>query len=156
MCIVTYVPTSKGFVFTSNRDEKQDRLTLAPQQRTIHNHQMVFPLDLEHQGTWFSVDKKGKQLACLLNAKGPQPKPQSKISRGHIPFQFLLNESSLSSSMLLDKVAPFTLVKVSYNSKIELKEFIWNGYRLQSNTLDGLQPKLWCSNTLYGAQKLNN
>lgn len=154
MCVLTYIPTPKGFIFTSNRDEKYDRLTLPPKRRIIGPEQMIFPLDIEHNGTWLSIDPKKQQIACLINAKGPQPNPKEKISRGHMPFQFLIDETKPSSKTLVNRVAPFTLIKVDYNN-LMLKEFKWDGHKLKSSVINQYQPELWCSNSLYSDAKKN-
>ena len=152
MCIVTFFPTSEGFLFTSNRDEKYQRKTLEPA-TYLHPTPLIYPKDMEHDGTWIAVDAKQKKIVCLLNANGSQPDPNLKISRGQLPIQLLLKDKKILSKSTLAKIAPFQLIKVCFLEIPKLESFHWNGVHLINKTLDAKKPHLWCSDTLYSEPK---
>jgi len=152
MCIVTYFPTSEGFIFTSNRDEKLQRPTLEP---AIYDHPtpLMYPKDLDHGGTWFAVDSKQKQLFCLLNATGTQPNSAEKISRGKLPIKLLLGDATILSASNLIHIAPFQLISVRFSEVVKLEHFHWDGDTLERTLMNQMKPYLWCSNTLYNEDK---
>ena len=152
MFIVTYFPTTDGFFFTSNRDEKRQRPTLEP---AIYDHStpLIYPKDLSHGGTWFAVDAKQKQLFCLLNATGTQPNSAKKISRGQLPIKLLLDDETILSTSSLTHIAPFQLISVHFSETLKLEHLHWDGDTLERTLMNQTRPHLWCSNTLYNASK---
>ena len=152
MCIVTYFPNSDGFIFSSNRDENHNRPTLEPafyaQPSTL-----MYPKDLDHGGTWFAVDSKQKQLFCVLNATGQQPKNVKKISRGQLPIKLLLGDKTILSPARLSAIAPFQLISINFWESPNLEHFHWDGIRFTKTLIDASKPHIWCSNTLYTAKK---
>ena len=140
MCIVTYFPTSEGFIFTSNRDEKLQRPTLEP---AIYDHPtpLMYPKDLDHGGTWFAVDSKQKQLFCLLNATGKQPNSAEKISRRQLPIKLLLGDATILSASNLIHIAPFQLISVRFSEVVKLEHFHWDGDTLKRTLMNQMKPR---------------
>lgn len=155
MCVVTYFPSEKEMFLTSNRDEKNTRKTVHPKTYKHEGLDIIYPKDLEQGGSWLAINATEKRLACLLNAKGVQPNPKDKISRGTIPINFVLNEKSVLQKNMLKKVAPFTLICIDYVNRIFIEEFHWHGNNMSLKLIDEKKPQLWCSNTLYTAKEKN-
>ena len=66
MCTVTFIPTSSGFVITSNRDESVARKrALAPIEYEINGCKITFPKDPQAGGTW--IAKSDSKVIVLLN-----------------------------------------------------------------------------------------
>ena len=152
MCIVSFFPTVEGFIFSSNRDEKQQRPTLEPKFYD-HPSPLIYPKDMDHGGTWFAVDSIKRQLFCVLNATGVQPTTTEKISRGKLPINLLLGDDTILSSSSLKHIAPFQLVNVSFSETLKLIHFHWDGNVLKNTLLDETTPHIWSSNTLYKEEK---
>lgn len=153
MCIVTFLPTAKGFIFTSNRDENILRKTLYPQYYNHHRQKLFYPKDLEKGGTWFAVDSTQKKVACLLNATGKQPQPDQRMSRGKITVSYLTGDNNFMLQDQLKKTAPFTLIILRFTLDIQIEEYLWDGKQLLNNKKNEKKPQLWCSNTLYSNAK---
>jgi hypothetical protein len=149
MCIVTYVPLKKGFVFTSNRDENHQRLTLSPTKYIHDTDTLIYPKDLEKGGTWFAINSSKKKLACILNAMAKKPKKEYPISRGQLLLESIVRNDLELNTKQLDQIAPCVLLTYSFEKQPVFKEYSWNGTVLEINNLDISQPKIWCSNTLY-------
>ncbi len=149
MCIVTYIPTKKGFFFTSNRDEVKTRQTDCLKTYKHQGFEFLYPKDLEKGGSWFVVNTSSKKIACLLNATGKQPNLDTKMSRGLIPINFLIHEKNFLLEEMIEKVSPFTLICIQYGNNIIIEEFEWNGERLTRKKINEKETHLWCSNTLY-------
>jgi len=67
MCTVTYLPLKKGFILTSNRDERLLRKpSTVPQIQLINKVAVLFPRDMEANGTWMATAQNGRSV-CLLN-----------------------------------------------------------------------------------------
>jgi hypothetical protein len=81
MCTVTWVRESDGFQVLFNRDEKHTRMPAAMPQlcRDLDGVQYLAPRDLDHGGTWISVNEFGV-CVCLLNGIGRTF--GSRVSRG--------------------------------------------------------------------------
>jgi uncharacterized protein with NRDE domain len=83
MCTVTYIPQSQGFIITSSRDEKLQRLTLQP---AIYEHfvsEIVYPKDKMAGGTWIAVNMQN-HIGCLINGafENHQKQDHYQKSRG--------------------------------------------------------------------------
>ena len=149
MCIVTFFPTTNGFIFTSNRDEKPSRKSSVPKYHKYQQQKIFYSKDAKKGGTWFAVDREQKKIACLLNARGIQPKNDQKKSRGLIHINSLIEEETTPSKDILKNTAPFTLIKLCFQDSICIEEFRWDGIHLIQNKLSNEKPHLWCSDTLY-------
>ena len=66
MCTVTFVRTEKGFILTSNRDEKSARKTIKPKVYKHGEKSLVYPKDELAGGTWVSTNANNR-IACLLS-----------------------------------------------------------------------------------------
>lgn len=152
MCVVTYLPVDKGFIFSSNRDEKQQRPTLEPASYD-HRYPLIYPKDMDHGGTWFAVDSKHKHLFCVLNATGIQPNSIKKISRGQLPIKLLLGDGAILLKSSLKHIAPFQLISVNFDKTLKLTHFHWDGNLIKKTQIDSSKPHVWSSNTLYNEAK---
>ena len=153
MCIVTFTPTSKGFIFTSNRDENKYRKTIHPKLYTHQQHKLLYPKDLEKGGTWFAINNDQKEVACLLNATGKIPQSNPRISRGQVVLSYLTDDKNFMLENQLLKTAPFILIIISFSINTQIVEYHWNGKQLFKDKRDENKPQLWCSNTLYSREK---
>ena len=54
MCIVSFIPTEKGFTLTSNRDEQIDRSCDKPEFHVNNKATLIYPKDSILGGTWFA------------------------------------------------------------------------------------------------------
>lgn len=155
MCTVTYIPYKKhGFVLTSSRDERQERLSEADiTEKTIENTTFLYPKDPVSKGTWFGCSSKGI-VGCLLNGAFDryERKPPYRKSRGLILLEIL--ESFGSKKMLvpefLGNIEPFTVVLVKHFSEDRyVQEFRWDGDKIHTLTIDSETPHLWASAALF-------
>lgn len=149
MCIVTYFPTEKGFIFTSNRDEVSLRPTQVPKFHKHASSKLFYAKDLIGNGTWLAIDPKQKKLSCLLNAKGNVSNSKKEnISRGKLPILSLTEMSILAQSKLI-QFAPFMLIRIDFSKQVTIEEYAWNGRHLSHKNRDADKQILWCSDTLY-------
>jgi hypothetical protein len=150
MCTVSFVPTAKGIIITSNRDEKSTRpIALPPKPIHINNTTLYYPTDITSSGTWFIVNEKG-DTGVLLNGAfvKHQPKAAYSKSRGSIlPFLFQSeNPLEVLNEFNFNQVENCTLVL--YVNK-QLVQAIWDGVELTVDILDEKLPYIWSSVTLY-------
>lgn len=152
MCTVSYIPTSSGFLLTSNRDEKTIRKTIAPQVYTIENAKILFPKDTLASGSWIAMNKQ-KRYACLLNGafEKHERKNEYRKSRGLI----LLDSFSYSSiqefisSINLEGIEPFTLLLIDAKEELQFFELKWDEKRKYVREVNLKIAQLWSSSTLY-------
>lgn len=150
MCIVSYIPTQNGFHLTSNRDEQVHRPTEAPKTHNYKGSELIFPRDLEANGTWFAAHPKEKKVSCLLNAKGIFPDRTRRQSRGQLPLEYLSVKNFDLQQKVLTFYAPFLLITLHYpDSGKEFTSFHWDGIQLKKQELNPALPYLWCSTSLY-------
>jgi uncharacterized protein with NRDE domain len=160
MCTVTYLPRgSNNFVLTSNRDENPQRLTtLEPQEYTIGGVQVVFPKDLQAEGTW--IASGGNQFTCcLLNGafeKHARKENYSK-SRGLVLLDFFRYNDVEKFAATYDfrGIEPFTLLILDAREKLKLTEIRWNGEMVFVNEKDATRPCIWSSATLYSKEAMH-
>ncbi len=156
MCTVTYRPTSTGFVFTSSRDERYDRnKTIFPDHQLSSRGAIIFPRDIEANGTWFAADSK--QLLCLLNgAFKPHTRKDNYLkSRGIMLLEAFEYPSALEfiTHYDLEGMEPFTLIWVE-KSPTQLTELRWDGKELFSSPKAETEDHIWSSSTLYKAEAI--
>lgn len=149
MCTVSYIPTEKGCILTSNRDEDPDRKTLPPSVWALgEGMEIKAPLDEEKQGTWIATDQKGR-VGCLLNGafRKHKRKLPYRLSRGAlIPMAFKADSFfAFYKTIDLNGIEPFTLILVDNF----LQVIIWDGKKKQIQFLSRNKPHLWSSATLY-------
>ncbi|NIJ43571.1 hypothetical protein FHR24_000010 [Wenyingzhuangia heitensis] len=152
MCTVTYVPTLKGFVFISNRDEQVERETLPPAYYKELDVNLMYPKDNVAGGTWIGVSEQ-KRLVCLLNGGFIYHDPAIKYpkSRGVVVKSILTcnNLKTTLESIDLTDVAPFTLTVVDWESTNKAYELVWCNKTKHVTVLNADQPYIWSSSTLY-------
>lgn len=153
MCTVSFIPLQSGFVFSSNRDEKPNRPTEAPQWSLVDKIALLYPKDLEKNGTWFAVSEQNR-CVCLLNGAfhGHKKEHTYTKSRGLFPLLALSNSlSHFVNNLSLEGVEPFTLIHIDYHNlnQIELLELVWDGKEKYLRHLDSRLMHLWSSSTLY-------
>ena len=155
MCTVTYIPTSDGFVFTSNRDEHPERETKEPKYYSEEGVDLFYPKDLKAGGTWIGLSQKNR-LVCLLNGGFVYHDPQLKFpkSRGVIVKDLLKADVVLDTmeSLNLEGFAPFTLLVVDWTVKLQVIQFTWCRQKKHIDILDADLPAIWSSSTLYTDQ----
>ena len=152
MCTVTYVPSEKGFVFTSNRDEQKCRKTIAPDSYVEEGVNLYYPKDEVAGGTWIGVAEH-KRLVCLLNGGFVYHDPTIKFpeSRGVVVKSILTAKNLLNilNTIDLNGVAPFTLIVVDWNDDDKIYELVWCREEKNITELNTTQPYIWSSSTLY-------
>ncbi|ANW96964.1 hypothetical protein AXE80_12045 [Wenyingzhuangia fucanilytica] len=155
MCTVTYVPSKKGFVFTSNRDEQKSRKTIAPSSYVEDGASLFYPKDEVAGGTWIGVAEH-KRLVCLLNGGFVYHDPTIKFpkSRGVVVKSILTSKNLLNTLNTIDLngVAPFTLIVVDWNNTSNIYELVWCRKEKKLTELSVEQPYIWSSSTLYTAE----
>ena len=152
MCTVTFIPTSSGFVITSNRDESVARKrALAPIEYEINGCKITFPKDPQAGGTW--IAKSDSKVIVLLNgaAEKHQIKPFYRKSRGLIVLELTSSENSLKhwETIDLNSIEPFTIILFE-NDK--LHQLQWNEVEKSQIELDIKSPHIWSSSTLYSKE----
>ena len=160
MCTVTYIPPANGrsFILTSNRDEKEKRLTIPPAKYKHDIHILAYPKDIKAGGSWIAINNSGR-ISCLLNG-GYLPhikKDYYTISRGNILLEFTasdLDPQQFFDEHSLEQVEPFTIVSIqqSENTIQQFSEFIWDGNKKHYRMLDIKSPYIWSSVTLYNEE----
>lgn len=117
MCTVTFVPTSTGFILTSNRDEKNYRPTLPPEIHVVNGKKLLFPKDEEAGGTWIATNNQ-HQTVCLLNGafETHVKNPPYRKSRGLILLESFGYDSfaEFAENVDLENIEPFTLLLIEH------------------------------------------
>lgn len=150
MCTVSYIPLSKGYLLTTNRDEDPSRESLLPQTRLIPGgRQILAPFDASKGGTWIAADYEGR-AACTLNGalKNHTRKPPYRRSRGLLildafgapDFDTYLREADPSG------MEPFSILLVEPG---RIQRWVWDGRHTHFFEPDPGEIHLWSSSTLY-------
>jgi Transport and Golgi organisation 2 len=79
------------------RDEILDRPWVGPGRHWPQWPGLIGGRDLLAGGTWLAVDPAGRRVACVLNGRGRQADPQSRLSRGELPLRLAGGEDGLSA-----------------------------------------------------------
>jgi hypothetical protein len=150
MCTVTYLPLHKGFILTSNRDERLLRKpSTAPQIQIINDVSVLFPRDTEANGTWMATSQNGKSI-CLLNGafEPHHHNPPYRKSRGLVVLDFFENNTAeeFNAEYDLKGIEPFTMVIVEKHALYELR---WDGTKKYFTELNPQIPHIYSSATLY-------
>lgn len=160
MCTVTYIPETagRGFILTSNRDEKSFRPTVPLEIYSMDSTKVCFPKDARAGGSWIAMNNKGR-LCCLLNGafKAHQKMHYHTRSRGTVLIGFAstqMNVSDYFNSEDLSVVEPFTIIVVEQEKGrvTGMFEFVWDGNKKHVRKPDPMKPALWSSVTLYSAE----
>ena len=150
MCIVSYVPTSTGFMLTFNRDEVFTRASSSPQKYAKKRQKLYYPTDRLHGGSWIGVNATKSTVGCILNAKGKQPLFKTK-SRGLLFLESLTRSSLHFNKNQLYGIAPFTCFLFFINDNTVMK-YSWNGDTFLSEQIDPHHSFILCSSSLYSLQ----
>lgn len=151
MCTVTFIPLEeKGYLLTSNRDEKTTRpASTPPVIDRKKDYAVLYPKDPKGGGTWIAADDRNRAV-CLLNGAFKVHRPQYpyRHSRGLVVLDFFEFENMYDFVDLYDlnNIESFTMVIIhSYN----LYEFRWDGENKYLKDLSWDKPHIWSSVTLY-------
>lgn len=149
MCTVTFVPTPKGFVFTSNRDEDPKRSANNVIEDQRGEKTVCFPQDEGASGSWFAYSNTD-QFACVLNGafEPHQRKANYAMSRGIMALAFFDYDSinDFLEAFNFNGMEPFTLLLYS---KGDFRELKWDEEEIHIRTLSTQEVHLWSSCTLY-------
>lgn len=149
MCTVTCIPTSRGIIITSNRDERIARgKAISPEVYEMNGVQITFPKDPKGGGTWIAHTKK--KVIVLLNGAQDKHKlkPSYKKSRGLIVLDLISAKKSLEQWHLIDleEIEPFTIIILVDQKLYELQ---WNELEKTQKELPIDERHIWSSSTLY-------
>ena len=148
MCTVSYIPTSTGFILSSNRDESPLRSKSTIKSTLCGQKHVVFPTDILG-GTWLAFSNHGEVL-CLLNGafRKHTHLPPYKMSRGIMLLSYFTYESFSEFLLHFDfnDIEPFTLIVCSNRN---LYEFRWDGNKKYIHRLNASSAHVWSSCTLY-------
>ncbi|MEO8147531.1 MAG: NRDE family protein [Bacteroidia bacterium] len=160
MCTVTFLPLNNSdFVLTSNRDEQTIRKpALSPTIYNVHNSLLVFPKDLQAEGTWIATS--GIQFTlCLLNGafKKHERKGSYRKSRGLMLLDFFKynNVNAFLNGYDFNDIEPFTLLILNTGGRHpQLTEVRWDGEIIYPKEIDTTVPHIWSSATLYNKETI--
>lgn len=161
MCTVTFLPNGiDGYILTSSRDEKTNRLdALFPKKYFINNQQLFFPKDKLAGGTWVITSLNNFTL-CLLNGafEKHESKPPYKMSRGLMLLDFFKynNVNQFINEFDFEEIENFTLIIVDSNNGVNLYELRWDGVKLHTTIKNANEPQIWSSATLYNETAIKN
>lgn len=156
MCTVTLLPLTKNdFVLISNRDEAPSRVSKSPDFYNHKGKQLLFPKDIESDGTWIGVSELNR-LICLLNGgfEIHERKPEYRQSRGVVVKDLLVCDhlNSAIEDYNFYNIEPFTMVLVDWDiNKMAFYELVWDGHMKHFKSLEK-RPHIWSSSTLYNTK----
>lgn len=159
MCTVSYIPhKEKGFILTSNRDERAFRPTMAPQIYTIRAIRVGFPKDARAGGSWIAANDRGR-LCCLLNGGFTAHHKNSHYaqSRGTVLLELISSASEVQHFFQqkdLSDIEPFTMISLQWKNPMveQLSQLVWDGKLAHFRLLNPLESFLWSSVTLYSEE----
>lgn len=150
MCTLSFYPKSdeNGFILTFNRDEMATRSTV----EVVHDkeHDLVYPKDALHGGTWLAMSQRNGRLTCLLNGAFERHErilPYCK-SRGLVlldSFDYV-NMLDFFEYYDFENIEPFTLLTFQDH---QIFEFRWDGKQGHVKKIDAQSPHIRSSCTLY-------
>lgn len=148
MCTVSYIPISKGFILSSNRDESPARAINHLDKEKINGQDVIFPKDTKG-GSWLFLSERG-QVICVLNGAFIKHShtPPYKKSRGLIAKSYFTYSSpkDFFQNIDLSGIEPFTLIVVDAG---RLYEFRWDESTKYIQRLNPEEAHIWSSSTLY-------
>ena len=153
MCTVTYIPTKKGVIITSNRDEATGRSSASPAVTENRDGlKLLYPKDSKAAGTWIAA-KNNNEVVVLLNGafKNHEKKTFYKESRGTVLlniFNAKLPEQAFEE-IDLQEIENFTLILYKSKSLLECR---WDGKQKHTIKKDPNVAHIWSSVTLYNPQ----
>ncbi len=150
MCTLSYIPTEEGFIFTHNRDERNDRPTSDKFRiRDYGDASIYYPEDLEAHGSWIAFSDQGC-TACLLNG-GEKPyerRSSYRHSRGLVVLGFFdyPNAESFFRGYNFEDLEPFTLIIKDGQG---LFKVVHDEDKTRLEELNPQQKGIWSSTSLY-------
>ena len=153
MCTLTYVPLEgEGFLFTTNRDERMDRLSVPPTHYVKDGRYLLYPKDLKGTGSWMATDGVGVSVCLLNGAFHAHVKKRSYVkSRGVVLLDFFCYSSvdEFLGNYIFKGIEPFTLFVILHDNGREIHQIKWDGSQSHHKTIDANRCHLWSSVTLY-------
>lgn len=151
MCTVTFLPTDKGFIVTTNRDESAQRAQAEPPAVRLEDPEIVYPMDPEGGGTWVAASRD--KIVCLMNgAHGPHKRnPPYRHSRGKIVVDAAKSHQieDFINNYPLHNIEPFTLIIAQKDGVIQLA---WDGKQRDIKEYSSENPYIWSAPMLYSAE----
>lgn len=157
MCTVSFIPTSSGFILTSNRDEKSTRAkAIFPSTYASNSGEITFPKDGLAGGTWIALAPN--KMICLLNGafEKHSPNPPYRHSRGKVVLDAFdaPRFSDFIENYNFENIEPHTLVLIEFDKEVSLCVTRWDGNDLHLQKLDEKSPHIWSSSTLYSKETI--
>lgn len=154
MCTVSYIPTNKGYVLTSNRDEHFSRPHAElPNKKQYQEEGIWYPKDGGAGGSWIALKQDGT-TAVLLNGAFDKHIKEAiyRQSRGLIFLSITKQDDLLHgfSSENLDGIEPFTLIVKTAKGLFECN---WDGKNKHLQEKDRFHAHIWSSCTLYNQEQ---
>lgn len=150
MCLVTYLPTSEGYILSSNRDEQPQRAETTFVQEVINGYQLAYPKDIAG-GSWIFASDKLKNIVLLNGAfQLHKRKLPYRMSRGIMVKAYFEYDTTATflEHFNFKGIEPFTLIIHEPDCFIE---FRWDARSKYIQTLDKSKPYVWSSSTLYNS-----
>ena len=150
MCTVTFIPSNRKIILTSNRDEKHWRAAANfPDAYPFRTGKIIFPKDGDAGGTWFAIHENGNAVVFLNGAFTRHiPQPPYRKSRGLILLDLVDNDSPWQAFRKIDleNIEPFTAIIWDEGKLIDCR---WDGKKKHEIQLAANMPRIWSSATLY-------
>lgn len=150
MCTLTYLPVDGGYIFTHNRDERNDRPTSKDfSSKETSGQKIYYPEDLEAHGSWIAFSDSGISM-CLLNGGTElhKRKPSYRQSRGLVVLDSFNYDGAedFHRSYNFEGIEPFTLL-MRYPDAFYKLVHDEGETRLEQQDIS--KPNIWSSTTLY-------
>ena len=150
MCTVTFIPVKEKIFITSNRDEKQCRLSaIPPSVYRFSSGKILFPKDSNAGGSWFAVHENGNAIVLLNGGwEKHEPRLAYKKSRGLVLLDLIDSEKPFHRFLKydLENIEPFTAIIWENGYLYEAR---WDGIQKYPDQLNGKLAHIWSSVTLY-------
>lgn len=155
MCTVTYIPTKKGAILTSNRDEHISRgIAVYPDFYQGNEQKLAYPKDSKAGGTWFISNEQG-DAGVLLNGafEKHNPLPSYRKSRGMVLPEIFQSGSPLNAikQYELEGMENFTIILWERGRLYEIK---WDGEKMFIQNHPAELSHIWSSVTLYSSRMI--
>lgn len=155
MCTVTFIPSGRGFLLTSNRDELVNRPASPPRPYRHGGQTLIYPRDERAHGSWIGAGSQGI-VACLLNGADEWHAKQAHHthSRGLILLESLQQPqlAAWATDLALQHTEPFTLLHFSLEEEWTGTSLVWDGSQKRLQPISMQTPGIWASATLYPAE----
>lgn len=149
MCTVTYLPTSSGYVLTSNRDEDPQRASSRLCQRNLAGQHLLYPLDDGAGGTWIAAADSDRAICVLNGAHQAYTRiPPYRRSRGlmALDYFYFRDTEAFFREYAFHRMEPFTLIIIENGTLWDLR---WDGSKPFLLPLATDEPFIWSSASLY-------